>query len=86
MMRIARGLLANEAWLLPDEEQVGLAALAGRLLGMGEPRLVCRWLRWLQRGLGGILSSAAPRVDQRVSFDIGTSRDGRQCAESIRLI
>src|SRR5438105_257760 len=40
MVSVARGLPANEAGLLPDKQQVGLAALAGRLLRMGEPRLV----------------------------------------------
>jgi|tagenome__1003787_1003787.scaffolds.fasta_scaffold17975042_1 CspA family cold shock protein len=35
--------------------------------------------------VSSVLNSASPRVEQRVSFDIGTSRDGRQCAERIRL-
>lgn len=51
MVGIARGLLAHEAGLVPDKQQVGLAALAGRLLGMGEPSLGRRWQRGLQRGL-----------------------------------
>jgi cold shock protein len=33
-----------------------------------------------------ILSSATPRVDQRVSYDVGASKDGRPRAERVRLI
>ena len=47
MMGIARNLPADEAGLLPDEQQMRLAALAGKLLGMGQPRFVRRG----QRGL-----------------------------------
>lgn len=53
---IARSLLANQAGLPADEQQVGLAALAGRFLGMGEPGLVRGCQRWLQRGLGACSS------------------------------
>jgi hypothetical protein len=48
---IARRLLADEAGLFADKQQVGLAALAGWLFGMGEPCLGRRWQTWLQRGL-----------------------------------
>jgi cold shock CspA family protein len=33
-----------------------------------------------------ILSTSTPRVDQRVSFDIGVSKDGRSRAERVRLL
>jgi hypothetical protein len=52
MVGIARGLLADEAGLVTDKQQVGLAALAGKLLGTGQSRLGLRWQRRLQRGLG----------------------------------
>lgn len=46
---IARGLLAHEAGLFADKRQVRLAALAGRLLGVGGPCLVRHRQGWLQR-------------------------------------
>lgn len=49
MMGVAWGFPAHQAGLLPDKQQVRLAAFAGRLLGMGEPGL---GQRWLQRRLG----------------------------------
>ncbi len=33
-----------------------------------------------------MLSTATPRIDQRVSFEIGTSKDGRPRAERVRLL
>ncbi|WP_458196378.1 cold-shock protein [Bradyrhizobium sp. UFLA05-153] len=33
-----------------------------------------------------VLSPSTPRLEQRVSYDIGTSKDGRHRAERVRLL
>ncbi|MGY4286212.1 hypothetical protein ACVWXO_005432 [Bradyrhizobium sp. LM2.7] len=53
MVGVARGLLANEAGLVADKQQMRLAALARRLLGMGQSSFLRRRQSRLQRGLGG---------------------------------
>nr|WP_244558733.1 hypothetical protein [Bradyrhizobium brasilense] len=50
MVGVARALPADEAGLVPDKQQVRLASLAGRLLGMGQP-LGDGWREVLQRAL-----------------------------------
>ncbi|WP_342728877.1 cold shock domain-containing protein [Bradyrhizobium sp. B097] len=33
-----------------------------------------------------MLSTGTPQVDQRVSFDVGASRDGKRRAERVRIL
>lgn len=47
MMSIARGLLANDAGLLSEKHQVGLAALTEQLFGIGKLGLLRRQ-RWVR--------------------------------------
>src|SRR3954468_20376334 len=61
---IGRGLLADQARLFADKQQMRLAALAERLLRMGEPSLVGRRQSWLQRRLGP-RSRGWPRLFRR---------------------